>query len=111
MSTQKRYTKKFEIEVEILKLRRKARGKLIDCEAGDQKIREMLMEANAVNQTPGNRQFLIEQSDFIRKKVARMRRTIELVHEEHIPRLVRTLAAFQTQTFEFVEDASITLQK
>jgi len=69
MSKQKHFEAPYEIEAEIIKYRRKAKDKLIDAEAIEQKVKDMLAEANMNKKlTAGERCHLTDQAYYERKK-------------------------------------------
>lgn len=50
-----------------------------------------------------------EDAEFERKKSIKMRRSYWLIHEEHIPRLVRTMADLQTVTLPGFNDEGVVI--
>ena len=108
---QKRFSAAFEIEVEILKKKKQAKSKLVTAEAIEAKVKELLHQSNSPSITCGEKQYFVEQADFERKKANKIRRSVELIYENRIPQLSRTLAAFNTQPMAFIEDAAVVLQK
>ena len=108
---QRRFEKAFEIELAIIACKKKAKQKLAQVEAIETAVKDLLRQANSPVITIGEKQYFVEQADHDRKKANKLRRSVELIYENRIPQLGRTLAAFQTQPMAFVEDASINLQK
>jgi hypothetical protein len=111
MKKQRRFTKRFEIEAEINKLKLKANRKLIEADDFHKVDTLCIINSNAAGMTPGDRQFLIEQATAARLQCKRLLRTAEIINEEKIPSLVRTLAAFQTITLFKDDDRAVVLQK
>lgn len=110
MNKQKRFTKKYEIETEIGKLKRRARQKLVDAEKEDVISGDHINESRCTS-LAGDRQFHTEQADFHRKKAIKLRRSVEIINDVKIPMLGRTLAAFQTSTLFPGDDQAVVLQK
>lgn len=111
MKPQKRFTKKFEIEAEIGKLKRRAKQKTVDAASFEATAATSVRDANIPGTNPGDKQFLIEQADHIRKKAIKLRRSVEIINDVKIPMLGRTLAAFQTNTLFPGDDQAVVLQK
>ena len=111
MKPQKRFNKKYEIEAEIGKLKRRARQKTMEAQDFDLQVATHIDESRAVGALPGDRQFHTEQADHIRKKSDKLRRSVEIINDVKIPMLGRTLAAFQTNTLFPGDDQAVVLQK
>lgn len=108
---QRRFTKRFEIEAELNRLKRKAKQKLVVAQALEQGAEDHVKNSRLPLITPGERQHCIEQADFIRKKAIRLRRSVEIINDVKLPALGRTLAAFQTETLFKDDDKAVVLQK
>jgi hypothetical protein len=111
MKKQRRFSKRFEIEAEINKLKRKAKKKLVDASGFEVDAALQVAQSRLPLITEGERQHCIEQADFIRKKAARLRRSVEIINDVKLPALGRTLAAFQTETLFKGDDQAVVLQK
>jgi hypothetical protein len=107
---QKRYTKRFEIEAEINKQKRRAKTKTLESAKEDSIVADHVNESRCTNQE-GDRQFHIEQADFHRKKADKLRRSVEIINDVKIPALGRTLAAFQTNTLFPGDDQAVVLKR
>jgi len=108
---QKRYTREFEITADILLQKRKAKLNLEKAERIEAEMHGMVLEMNAPGADGARVAFLKLEHDSLSKKSQRLRRSIELTEDVRIPRLVRTLAAFQTMTLPGMGGDGITLQK
>lgn len=111
MKPQKRYTKAYEIEADILSYKRKAEKKIKEAVKLEGEAKHYLDEANKSLVASHQRQWNVEQSHIIRKKANKLRRSHELIFENHIPRLSRTLAVFNTKLLAFETDEGAVLQK
>ncbi len=108
MSRQKRYTAKFEIQAEIISERRRMKEMNIQCDLIEQdmnKHRKAMREGREHEQ-----QWHLDQISGLGQKLDKLHRAMVSIEESRIPRLVRTLAAFDTETFAFVTDRSINRQ-
>lgn len=103
----KRYSKPYEIKVEIIKLRKKEKALMLEAEKLDAEANSNMKNANNDKFTPGERQYSKEQAEFIRKKALRLRRSSQLCNDIHIPRLSRALAELNTQPMSFLDDTSV----
>jgi hypothetical protein len=110
MKTQRRFEKRYEIEAEIGKLKRRIALKLIDA-AKNENIADTHSKESRLAKSNGDREFHIEQADLFRKKAIKLRRSVEIANEVKIPALVRTLAAFQTDTLFPNDDQAVVLQR
>lgn len=111
MKTQRRFTKRFEIEAEINKLKRRAKSKIAEACDFEKIVEAHKRDANLARLTEGERQFHIDQADFNRKKAYRLRRTAEIINDVKLPMFGRTLAAFQTETLFPNDDQAVVLQR
>jgi hypothetical protein len=109
---QRRFTKEFEITGEILRLKRSALEKLKRAEGIDGKVVELVKKMNIEDTTPGMVQYIKEKIERRRDEAVKLRRSVEIIHDVKIPRLVRTMAALKTMTLPgMVEDNGTVLQK
>lgn len=102
----RRYHKKFEVDLEIIKLKKKAKSKMAEAESMDDEALAKIKEANSPKINNATRQFMIEQADEIRKKSHKIRRSAQLIIENRIPRLGQVIAELQTEPMPFLEDKS-----
>jgi len=108
---QRRFTKEFEVLAEILKFRRKAKLKLERAELIEAQMQGMVESMNSPMATPGDVAHLKEQHGYERRKAVKLRRSIEIINDDTIPRLTRTLSALQTLTLPGMKDEGVVLQK
>jgi hypothetical protein len=108
---QKIWNKPVEIRMEIVKLRRKAIKLEKEAKEYDEKIKEWMRLANASGTLPGQRAICRENADADRKKAIKLRRTCQLIEENKIPQLTRTLSALQTKPMAFMDTEGVPLQK
>lgn len=111
MKPQKRFTKKFEIEAEIGRLKRQAKTKQVEAIQMDNICDTHIKDSRETGVTNGDRSFHIEQADLFRKKGIKLRRSVEIINDVKIPMLGRTLAAFQTNTLFPGDDQAVVMQK
>ena len=108
---QRRFTKDFEVLAEILKYRRKGKMKLEAAQVIEATMQGIVDSMNAPGATDGDVAFLKEQHAGWKKKATKLRRTVEIINKEAIPRLTRTLAALQTVPLKGFNDEGVVLQK
>jgi len=104
----RRYEKPFDVDVEILKKRRKADELKKQAASLEQEIKEyekIMLTDNA------NVRWLGEQITFCRKKLGKVNGSINGIYNTQIPALTQTRAVLQTDTFPFMPDKSTTLAK
>lgn len=110
--SQRRFTKDFEITAEILRYKRTAKTKLEKAEKIDSKVIDLIKKMNVEGTTPGMIQYIKEKIERRRDEAIKLRRSVEIIHDVKIPRLVRTMAALKTLTLPgLMEDNGVTLQK
>ena len=106
---QKRYCAAFEIQAEILAYRQKATRKLAKAIKLEDEARAIIKEANLPDNETRS-EFMVNQAKELRDHADKLRRSHLLIHEEYIPKLVRTMGAFKTGTMPFMTDNAVTLQ-
>lgn len=111
MRTQKRYTKRFEIEAEINKYKRKAEVKIQEAQLLENASGIHMADAKVPGISPGDSEFYASQSREKMEKADALRKSANTIIEGRIPELSRTLAAFQTQTLIPGDDQGVVLQK
>lgn len=111
MKPQRRFTKRFEIEAEINKLKLKAKRKLKDADNFEATASVAIVDSRVLGISAGDRQFHIEHADHWRKNAIRSRRSAEIINDVKLPALKRTLAAFQTETLFKGDDQAVVMQK
>ena len=108
---QKHFSARFEIQGEILAYQRRAAGKIEKAIKLEEKIKELLDEANRPETAPHMFEFLRDKAQGLRETADRARRAHLIIMDEVIPQLTRTLAAFDTKTFSFMPDNAVVTQK
>jgi hypothetical protein len=99
---QKKYTSAFEIDVDIIKLKREI--KKIDVEIAEQQkklntnVDTMLKQDN-----PAQYMYWKEQAEWEKKKLIQLQKKISSITEMRIPRLARTRADISTVPFSFMD--------
>ena len=111
MRKQRRYEKRFEIEAEINRYRKKAREKTAASVEFEKVADEFIQKSREPGITDGFRERMMDLADEQRVKAQAARRSAERIDEIKIPMLGRTLAAFQTQTLPGMDDKGVVLQK
>lgn len=111
MRAQRRFAKRFEIEAEINKCKRKAKAKNDEAAKFNGLADDLIKKSNVPGTTAGARNHLAEMADEQRKKATRSLRSAERIIDVRIPALGRTLAAFQTNTLFPGDDQAVVLQK
>jgi hypothetical protein len=111
MSTQKRFSKRFEIEAEIIAYKRKMKDKLVKAEAIEVKMRELYDKANNPANTKGEQEYFRDQGNFEKKKANALRRGAFLIEHNRLPQLKEALSEFATQPMPFCgSDESVVLK-
>ena|SRR5271167_3917118 len=100
----KRYKKPFEIQSEILKLKRRMAARMKEADQVDKVVQNWIAEANKPVDNPGRVTWMLEEADKERKKAHKLRRSATIIEETKIPRLIRTLQELGTQPMEFIKD-------
>lgn len=108
---QKRFKAAFEIEGEINRLNKKQLERMKFAERMELAALILVRESNDSTLSPGEREYRIECADREREKGRKSRRTAEIIDEEKLPQLKRTLAAFKTQTLFPNDDKAVVLSK
>ena len=106
----KRYSRRFEVEVEINKLKRRAHAKLKEAEAIEDRAKALVKDSANPKYQGHEDQYFLEQADELRKNSRKLRRSATTMLETKVPNLGRTLAVLETATMPFLEDASVKLQ-
>lgn len=108
---QQKFTARFEIQGEIIAYKRRAAKKIEKAIKLEEKIKELLDEANRPETAPHMFEFLRDKAQGLREIADRARRAHLIIMDEVIPQLTRTLAAFDTRNLAFDTDKSVVLQK
>lgn len=108
---QKRFTKRFEIEMEINKLNQRAKSKLAASEDLDRSAHADLLRANASDAKSWEREFFKNTAVEKLRKSRLLKSRCLTIEAVLIPQLGRTLAAFQTETLFPGDDKSVVLQQ
>lgn len=107
---QKRYTSLLDVDAEIFKHKRKAKGLQAQADALEVQAKGYhQMELKA--QDGATQQYWKEQAEWEKKKAVNVRKKINAINETHIPKLVRTRAALQTTPMPFINpEEGVTLE-
>jgi hypothetical protein len=111
MKKQKRYSAAYEIQAEIIAYKQKAQRKLALAESLEEQALAKIKLSNDPSTDKSLIDFIGMEINKIRNKERRARRAYFLIHDQHIPQLVRTMGAFKTVPMPFLEDNAVTLQK
>ena len=99
--TQKRFSKRFEIEAEIIAYKRKMKAHLKKAEAIEVRMRELYDKANNPANTSGEQEYFRDQGNFEKKKANACRRSAFLIEHNRLPALKEALADFATKPMAF----------
>jgi hypothetical protein len=106
---QKRFTAVFEIDAEILRLKKQAKHKLERQEELKRKSDELLRKSET-SETAGEQEYFVSEAHFQLKKSERMGMNYNYIINKKIPALVKTRAALLTVPMPFV-DQSVSEEK
>ena len=108
---QKHYSTLYEIDLDILKARRRMKSLSLQVEFNEKEIQKHWDAANAPGDaSDGTRQWHRDHADELKKKTELIKRRIVSVEDNLLPCLGRTRSALLTGTFAFVEDKSVVKQ-
>lgn len=107
---QKRYTKAYEIEAEILATKRKVRLCLQEAAQLEDSSFRYFQQSNETERSSGDREFLRDQGREMKKKAEVMSKRAHTYLEEKIPSLGHTLAAFKTPTLPGMDTEGVVRQ-
>lgn len=110
MTKQKRFESELDIRVEITKARLRARNLTVTAEAIEKMVVELVRKSNAPLLPANEVEYWKEQANFERCKARKILRTAQLLEESRIPALIRTLAAFKTQTMPIIADKGVVME-
>jgi hypothetical protein len=108
---QKRYTAQFEIDSEIIKAKRDMSKLSASLEESEKKAAEHYLIASSKETDDGTSAFHRASGDELRRKSDKIKKRISTIEDVKIPSLSRTLAAFNTKAFPFMEDGGVVKQK
>src|SRR5208282_2828283 len=93
---QKRYSKQYEIEAEIISTKRKVRLCLQEAAQMEDSSFRHFQKSNDSSLTAGDREFMRDQGREMKHKSEMLSKRAHMYLEDRIPSLVRTLATFKT---------------
>jgi seryl-tRNA synthetase len=99
---QKRYEGAFEVDMEIVKLRRKAAQLLTEIEDINSKRKEEIKAANQPDKKQHEVQWHMDTANELKRKAKRLGVTLRNIHEVAIPALGQTKAAILTEPLPFL---------
>lgn len=109
---QKRFSKRFEVEVEINHLKSKVAALTKEAEDWLTKRKDTLNTANLPTTPEGDKAWLVEQAHEFERNETKVRKQIATITETKIPNLGKTIAVIQTEVMPFMDgDRSTTVQK
>jgi hypothetical protein len=109
MSKQRRFETELEIRLAIAKKRRSLRRALQNADDMDIIVKNNIKESNNPKLTEGERQYWLDGANDYKKKAHKQRRSAQMIEENQIPALIRTLADYRTETFAFMPDKAVTM--
>jgi hypothetical protein len=104
------FTAVFEIDAEIIKLKRRAAKKLEDGEKLMVKHHAKMRESETAGSAGYQTQLMNEAGKF-EKKANRLSQNYNYIYNTRIPSLVRTKATLQTKPMAFIEGNSVMEEK
>jgi len=100
--TQKKYASAFEIDVDIIKLKREI--KKIEVEIAEQQKKiSTHVQTMLKQEKPHEYMYWKEQAEWEKKKLIQLQKKISSITEMQIPRLARTRADILTVPFSFMD--------
>jgi hypothetical protein len=112
MKKQKRFTKQFEIEAEIIAQKSKKKKLLVEAEKLEDKLKEQVKLANRPGISSNEREFFMDNSRVFKGKADRLRRRAFLIETQKLPALKNALAELKTQPLPGIigEDTGVVLK-
>ena len=100
---QRKFAKVFEIDVAIIKEKKRAAKKISKADAMMVRHHAKMRESESSVEA-GVQKLLIGEAEVFKRKSERLRQNYHFIMEKKIPSLVRTRAALQTMPMEFLGD-------
>ncbi len=107
----KRFKSALDIEVDVIKLRRKQTELKHKAAQIEELIKKFRTDAEDPKLRPNEQEWFKEQIHELKVKLKKTFRSIDVIDENRIPRLVRTAAVLGTKTMPFLEGKDIKLQE